>query len=150
MQRPAVVALCLALAACAPRGPDVLAGLWSRSPEACAQGAGVRFEADAVRVYYGRSDRALLVAPAYEIERRKEGVRIRIAHGEAMDRRTLVLERRPDDTLRAVTHAFADKGTGAVSLRLDGAGSGRYFDLQLCPEAPPAKKRGRETEGLAP
>lgn len=137
---------CGALGGCAQGPPSELAGLWSRSAAACAAGAGVRFEADAVRVYYGRSDRVLFDHPRYALERRGGEVRVRIDYGKdggpaAGESGRLVLHRTPEGWIRPVSHQFADKRTGAVSERLAGEDVTRFFTLQLCA---PAKENGAE------
>lgn len=142
-----------ALGGCAQGPPPELGGLWSRSEEACAAGAGVRFEADAVRVYYGRSDRALFDQPNYAVERRGEEARIRIDYmqpaggAEAGRRGRLVLHRTREGWIRPVSHQFADKTTGAVSVRLADEDVTRFFTLQLCAAA---KENGADRSGTAP
>lgn len=113
-------------------------------------GAGVRFEADAVRVFLGRDVKVLFDAPQYQVERRGRATRITIDYaspdhasptrpGDARapaERGTLILERGPDDWIHPVTHAFADKTTGAVHLRLGEEDVTRFFTLRRCLEAP--------------
>lgn len=141
-----LVAVCGALGGCAQGPPQELAGLWSRSPAACALGAGARFEADAVRVFYGRSDRALYEDPRYAVERRGADVRVRIDYARAGARGSLVLHRQ-GDWIRPVSHQFADKTTGGVSVRLGEEDVTRFFTLQLCAGA---KENGANPLGSAP
>lgn len=138
----AILAVCGA-AGCAQGPPPALDGLWSRSEAACAIGAGVRFEADAVRVYYGRSDRVLFDHPKYAVERRGDEVRVRIdyAQPDGGVGGSLVLHRTHEGWIRPVSHQFADKTTGSVSVRLAGEDVTQFFTLQLCA---PAKENGAE------
>lgn len=131
------------LAACAPTAPHELDGLWSRSDGACAMGAGVRFEADAVRVFLGRDDQVLFDKPSYAVERRGGEARITIDYalptrpggvsGEG-GRGTLVLTRDAQDWIRPVSHQFADKTTGSVRVRLGDEDVTRFFTLHRCAE----------------
>ena len=67
-----------------------------------------------MRVFYGRSDRALYEDPRYAVERRGADVRVRIDYARAGARGSLVLHRQ-GDWIRPVSHQFADKTTGGVS-----------------------------------
>lgn len=136
------------LVACVLEAPSELEGLWSRSDGACAMGAGVRFEADAVRVFLGRDEEVLLEAPQYRVERRGALARITIDYlapgrGDGVSgeerRGVLILERDAASSLRAVSHQFADKSTGAVSVRLGEEDPSRYFALHRCGGAPAAR-----------
>lgn len=134
----------LLLAGCAAEAPPELEGLWSRSDGACAMGAGVRFEAEAVRVFLGRDEQILFEAPRYRVERRGRETRITIDYGAParsgdasgrQERGTLILERGSDDWIRPVSHEFADKTTGAVHMRLGEEDVSRFFILRRCPGA---------------
>jgi hypothetical protein len=137
---------CCTLSACVPVAPSELEGLWSRSEGACRAGAGVRFEADAVRVFYGRDDKVLFEDPVYVVERRGEGVRVRIDYalpsrsggvsGQG-SRGRLILDRDAQDWIRPVSHQFADKTTGSVRVRLGEEDATRFFTLQRCATAKP-------------
>lgn len=126
------------VAACAPTGvPLELDGLWSRSEAACRFGAGVRFGADDVRVFYGRSDEVLLAAPRYSVERRNAATRVTIWYRSPRDQlsapqRKLILERDADDGLRSVSHGFADGSTGAVRVDLGGEDLRGAMTLRRC------------------
>lgn len=131
------------LVACAPTAPRELDGLWSRSDGACAMGAGVRFQGDAVRVFLGRDEQVLFDKPAYAVETRGDQARITIAYrlptrpggvsGEG-GRGTLVLARDAQDWIRPVSHQFADKTTGSVRVRLGDEDVTRFFTLHRCAE----------------
>lgn len=132
------------LAACAVDAPRELEGLWSRSDGACAVGAGVRFEADAVRVFLGRDEEILFENPRYRVERRGREARITIDYAlpdqrgvvqRQNGRGVLILERDAENWIRPVSHQFADETTGAVSVRLGGEVPTRYFTLRRCAEA---------------
>jgi hypothetical protein len=134
----------LLLAACVEGAPPELDGLWSRSDSACAIGAGVRFEADAVRVFLGRDEEVLFDAPRYKVERRGRAARITIDYalptrpggGSGQGGRgVLILERDAENWIRPVSHQFADKTTGAVSVRLGEEEATRFFTLHRCAEA---------------
>jgi hypothetical protein len=135
----------LLLAACVPEAPRELDGLWSRSEPACAMGAGVRFEVDAVRVFLGRDETVLFDSPRYKVERRGRRARITIDYvlpvrrggpgeggSEKGGRGRLILARDAGDWIRPVLHQFADKGSGAVSLPLGDDDATRYFTLRRC------------------
>lgn len=132
-----------------PSGPEALDGLWSRSAIACAAGAGVRFAPEAVRVFYGRDDEVLFPAPRYAVERRGDTLRVSIryrtpsAADEKARERVLILER-TGDALHPVSHEFADRSTGAVSVPLDRAEDlAAHFTLTRCPDAD-AKEKARD------
>jgi len=128
------------VAACAPDTPPrELEGLWSRSAGGCAANAGVRFDADAVRVFYGRTEEVLFEAPVYRVERRADAARITLTYRRPAEpfqaaRRELVLERSAGDGLRPVAHGFADGSTGAVRVELGGEDLARAMTLRRCPE----------------
>lgn len=147
----AAVALTAACAPAVPSGPEALDGLWSRSDVACAAGAGVRFEPEAVRVFYGRHDDVLFPAPRYRVERRGDVLRVSVryetspAEGEKARERVLILER-AGDALHPVSHDFADRSTGAVTVRLDGAEDlAMHFTLSRCSDAAD-KEKARDPE----
>jgi len=147
----ATAALTTACTPAVPSGPEALDGLWSRSEIACAAGAGLRFEPEAVRVFYGRDDDVLFPAPRYGVERRGEVLRVTVrymappADGEKARERVLVLER-TGDALHPVSHDFADRSTGAVTVRLDGVENlAAHFTLSRCRE-PAAKEKARDRE----
>ena len=147
----AAVVLATACAPPNPSGPEALEGLWSRSAIACAAGAGVRFAPDAVRVFYGRDEDVLFPAPRYTVERRGAVLRVSIrylnppADGEKARERVLILER-DGDALHPVSHDFADRSTGAVSVRLSGADDlTAHFTLSRCPDAAD-KEKARDPE----
>ena len=70
----------LAPGACAPAPPPALAGLWSVGEGSCAQGRGVTFEADHVRVHLAEGAAALLEGVRYETKRDGGGLQLRIRH----------------------------------------------------------------------
>jgi len=140
MMRVIGLLACFWVTACAPPGPPRdLEGLWSRSDGACRIGAGIRFGADAVRIFYGRSDEVLFDAPRYRVERRGAVARIAIAYRRPNDApsaaaRTLILERDEGDSLRPARHGFADGATGSVRIDLDSDDLQRAMTLRRCPD----------------
>jgi hypothetical protein len=122
--RTALTAACLALSACAPAAPREITGLWARGPGGCEAQAGIRFEADAVRMVAGSHSEVLLRHPRYTVRTSGDTLRITIHYalspeGLIPNRQSeLSLERGADGWLRMTSHRTADGREGFARARV--------------------------------
>jgi hypothetical protein len=154
MKRAAVhlAGLCLALAGCTSAPPpQQLGGLWSAGEAACAAGVGVRFDADAIRIVHERMQETVFANPSYRVLDAGEPFRVQITYDlphvpggleEPGARGILVITRRPDGALRAVTHNLIDGRTGAARARIGEDPAKKLLSLRPCTDAGALELKG--------
>lgn len=136
----ALAGLALASGCSVSAPPAELQGLWSAGPAACAEGVGVRFNADAIVAAYQDQHEVLFARPRYEVLA-GESFRVRIEY--KLPRRTgaprvagargvLIVSQAEDGRLAAESHALMDGRTGAARLRMRDDPATSLLALEPC------------------
>jgi hypothetical protein len=151
--------LVLAPGACAPPPPGALSGLWGVGEGSCAQGRGVTFEADRIRVHLTDGPATLLDGVRYEAAPKDGGLLLRVRHrlpekaGGASavgGVGVIALHLGSDGWLRPLGQRFEDVITGSARMPLRPAAYVQMLTLRACDGPWPARQKWQDAAAAPP